>query len=77
MPEGPHDFAYLKDLQRDRLVKVRCRRCKHRGEVGTARILRLFTGYMPVAQLKRHFRCLECGEKGNVDLDARDALSRL
>jgi hypothetical protein len=72
----PPDFAYLKDLRRDRHVKVRCRRCGYRGEVGTSRILRRFSGYMPFLQLRRHFRCLECHAKREVDLDGSDALSQ-
>jgi hypothetical protein len=67
--------ARVSDLDPAVTVTVCCYGCDHEAEVSCREIIARLPGYTPVKDLNRHFRCENCGLKGQVVVDARRALA--
>jgi transcription elongation factor Elf1 len=55
-------------------VTVCCYGCDHEAEVPCREIIARLPGHIRLKDLNRHFRCENCGLKGQVVVDARRAL---
>jgi len=69
------EFAHVRDLRPGQKIRVRCRQCRHIGEVEVERICRKYRGLTPLLLVREKLRCTNCQTKGLVDVNATDALS--
>ena len=68
----PMYAARVEHLTHHETVTVLCEVCGHVAEVSVADLLRNFPSYKRIAEIR--LRCMCCGERDHVDLDAAKAL---
>jgi C4-type Zn-finger protein len=64
--------ARVEHLTHHETVTALCEVCGHVAEVSVADLLRKFPSYKRIAEIR--MRCMRCGERDRVELDATKAL---
>ena len=71
---APLYAARVEDLRHGPELGATCLACEHEARVPVALIQQRLPPHYRVTELWRHFRCANCGTRGRVIVDARQAL---